>query len=82
MLGKKKYTPILPAPGQGGRSWAGEEGGSPVQLGGALPPKRQKRAGRFACDACRSKKSAVRTSSSFSLALYWRDGSGLTLWVS
>lgn len=52
---RKKYTPILPAPEQTGR---GDEKG-PVQPGGGLPPKRQKRAGRFACDACRSKKSAV-----------------------
>lgn len=55
--GKKKYATILPA-------------ASPIESGGAgsqsrttgLPPRRQRRAGigRFACDVCRSRKSAVR----------------------
>jgi len=55
---KKRYTRILPAPEHDERGRVGDE--TSMQLGGGgLPPKRQKRAGRFACDACRSKKSAV-----------------------
>lgn len=72
---KKRYTRILPAPGHADES-TGQHGG------GALPLKRQKRAGRFACDACRSKKSAVWLFSFVSLALHWRNGSGFTLWAS
>lgn len=74
LLGKKKLPRILPAPEQSTRGRAGEGGSSPLQLGGvgALPPKRQRRAGRFACDACRSKKSAVWPSCYF-FALHWRD---------
>lgn len=57
-LEKKRYPRILPAPEHAGQGMVGDE--STVQHGGgALPPKRHKRAGRFACGACRSKKSAV-----------------------
>ncbi|KAH8747471.1 hypothetical protein F5883DRAFT_474402 [Diaporthe sp. PMI_573] len=54
---EKKYRRLLPSQDQVERRGVGEDG-STSPLGGALPPKRQKRAGRFACDACRSKKSA------------------------
>lgn len=71
-LGRKKYPRILPAPEPGERGRPDEEGG-PGEVGGALPPKRQRRAGRFACDACRSKKSAVWLFYFVSLAHHWRN---------
>lgn len=80
---KKKFVTVLPAPGREPPPEGGS--GSHSRLSG-LPPKRQKRAGtgRFACDACRSRKSAVRSRSfSFSsrtcvesrcVALHFRGG--------
>ncbi|KAJ4387481.1 hypothetical protein N0V93_008073 [Gnomoniopsis smithogilvyi] len=54
--GKKQYTPILPAPSSSGSSSTPPS----HRRASELPPKRQKRAGtgRFACDACRARKSA------------------------
>lgn len=71
-LGRKKYPRILPAPEPGGRGGPDEEGGQ-RRGAGALPPKRQRRAGRFACDACRSKKSAVWLFYFVPLAHHWRN---------
>lgn len=55
--GKKQYAPILPAPDSG--SSGSMSGQAPMS---ELHPKREKRTGtgRFACDACRARKSAVR----------------------
>lgn len=60
--GKKQYSSILPAPAAASSSASGSAA-LPSHTGvSELPPKRQKRLGlgRFACDACRQRKSAVR----------------------
>lgn len=59
--GKKKFATILPAP-LDPKNTAVEANASRSHSGTSeLPPKRQRRAGtgRFACDACRARKSAV-----------------------
>lgn len=58
--GRKKFATVLPAPVRDPPPPASGSGSHSRPSG--LPPKRQKRAGagRFACDACRSRKSAVR----------------------
>lgn len=62
---KKKLPRILPAPeqvkqGEGSGGGPGGIGGGPSRHNAELPPrKRRIGTGRFACDACRTRKSAV-----------------------
>lgn len=70
--GKKRLATLLPAPQVPGSHKAidGENHSPSHSRAAELPPKRQKRVetGRFACDACRSRKSAVRCISGISFS--------------